>query len=311
MSKPIGDPAPDSEVPPLLEADSEINTVPEASPPPAADPIVEEPINAALTSTDLEPGEEVTVESGCAQEAEVVDQNTPVPEGQNDVDPIEVSDNTLDEIAFEYEGKKRELQIFVDGVRSFLVDHPDLHRNGECIVHSSKRRLKDVNHLRAKVKRKALKGVAVDRKNLFSAITDLGGVRILHLYQEDFGLIDALIRKKVSDGDWWLNEQPVANTWDPEAKQFFSGFDLEVRQTGTLYTSVHYLVRPRADSPLCCEIQVRTLFEEIWGEVDHQINYPTKTESISLREQLLVLSKITGAGSRLLDAIRRVSDAGT
>ncbi|WP_315782452.1 hypothetical protein [Bradyrhizobium sp. SZCCHNPS1003] len=32
----------------------------------------------------------------------------------------------------------------------------------------------------------------------------------------------------------------------------------------------------RPDSPLSCEIQVRTLFEEIWGEIDHQLNYPRR-----------------------------------
>ncbi|MFJ1306871.1 hypothetical protein [Agrobacterium sp. P15N1-A] len=132
---------------------------------------------------------------------------------------------------------------------------------------------------------------------------------MLHLFQEDFTAIDALIRRKVDeDGDWVFGERPKAYTWDPEAATFFRTFDLEVAEKSTSYTSVHYLVRPRADSPLCCEIQVRTLFEEIWGEVDHQINYPIPTESVSLREQIKVLSKIVGAGSRLLDALKRVQN---
>ncbi|WP_408735753.1 hypothetical protein [Acetobacter malorum] len=96
-----------------------------------------------------------------------------------------------------------------------------------------------------------------------------------------------------------------AFTWDPEAKQFFEHFELDIVFRDTYYTSVHYLIKPRADSPICCELQVRTLFEEIWGEVDHRINYPKKTEDISCREQLMVLSKIVGAGSRLVDSIQR------
>ena len=43
---------------------------------------------------------------------------------------------------------------------------------------------------------------------------------------------------------------------------------------------------------ICCEIQVRTLFEEIWGEIDHTINYPHSTESIACKEQLKVLTKL-------------------
>lgn len=54
---------------------------------------------------------------------------------------------------------------------------------------------------------------------------------------------------------------------------------------------------------LSCEIQIRTLFEEIWGEIDHELNYPNPTESSVCREQLRVLAKVVGAGSRLVSAI--------
>ncbi len=69
------------------------------------------------------------------------------------------------------------------------------------------------------------------------------------------------------------------------------------------YTSVHYLVKQHVGSQICCEIQVRTLFEEIWGEVDHAINYPEKTDKEVCRDQILVLAKLIGAGSRLVDSI--------
>lgn len=131
----------------------------------------------------------------------------------------------------------------------------------------------------------------------------------MHLFQEHFTHIDAVVRKRVADGDWVLGERARAYTWDPESAEYFGQFDLEVIQKPTTYTSVHYLIRPRADSPICCEVQVRTLFEEIWGEVDHQINYPVPTEDLSCKEQIKVLSKIVGAGSRLLDSLNRVNRA--
>ena len=58
-------------------------------------------------------------------------------------------------------------------------------------------------------------------------------------------------------------------------------------------------------NPICCEIQVRTLFEEIWGEIDHSINYPHPTDSVACKEQLRVLSKLVGTGTRLADSIFR------
>ena len=54
--------------------------------------------------------------------------------------------------------------------------------------------------------------------------------------------------------------------------------------------------KPKHDSYVCCEIQVRTLFEEIWGEIDHSINYPESTQSKTCKEQLRVLSKLVSTG---------------
>lgn len=293
----------------IKETEAEIHAVQPPTPPVAVEPPPQAP-STQHSGADVHAAEDI----GDGAVSEVTNLELPADSESNQTPPqvdtaIDVSEDHLDAVVFKYQSRRRELEIFADGVRSLLMDHPDLYRDGECIVHSSKFRLKDPDHLKRKVVRKAALGKLVDEDNLFETVTDLSGVRILHLFQEDFRYVDALVRRRVDEGDWYLFERPVANTWDPEAKGFFSQFDLDVRQTETLYTSVHYLIKPRQDSPLCCEVQVRTLFEEIWGEVDHQINYPTQTSSISLREQLLVLSKITGAGSRLLDSIRRVTDA--
>ncbi|MDX8499205.1 RelA/SpoT domain-containing protein [Mesorhizobium sp. VK4C] len=212
-------------------------------------------------------------------------------------------------ILAQYDKVKHDLRIFMDGVVKYIGEHPDLIKDGYRIVHSYKSRLKDRDHLREKIARKAATGKTVDAGNLFSSITDLAGVRILHSFQENFSDIDAVIRRKVAEGDWVFSERPKAYTWDPETVIFFNKFDLDVSEKSTSYTSVHYLIRPRTDSPLCCEVQVRTLFEEIWGEVDHQINYPLPTDNVACREQIKVLSKIVGAGSRLLDSLKRVQQA--
>jgi putative GTP pyrophosphokinase len=205
---------------------------------------------------------------------------------------------------------RHELEIFMTGVRHFIGRHPELRVSGREIVHSYKSRLKDREHLRAKLVRKRAEGKPISPQNLFQEVTDLAGVRIIHLFQEQFDRIDDVIRRKIEAGDWVLGERATAYTWDPEAADFFKKFDLDVVQKATSYTSVHYLIRPRKDSPLCCEVQVRTLFEEIWGEVDHQINYPVPTSDLACREQIKVLSKIVGAGSRLLDSLYRVHSAG-
>jgi putative GTP pyrophosphokinase len=215
-----------------------------------------------------------------------------------------------DSLLSQYDGAKHNLRIFMEGVASYIGSHPQLTVGGQEIIHSYKSRLKDREHLRDKIAKKVALGRVINEENLFTQITDLAGVRILHLFRDNFGDIDSVIRHKISDGDWVLSERPKAYTWDPEAAEYFAGFDLDVAEKITSYTSVHYTIRPRLDSPLCCEVQVRTLFEEIWGEVDHRINYPRPSESMACREQIKVLSKIVGAGSRLLDSLQRVYQAG-
>ncbi|GGH49244.1 (p)ppGpp synthetase [Frigidibacter albus] len=196
-------------------------------------------------------------------------------------------------------------EIFMDGIHRFFSSHPSVQVNRIRVIHSIKKRLKDRDSLRKKIDRKNEEGRGITPENLFTTVTDLAGVRLLLIFQGDFSVIDAAIRAKVAAGDWALNETPKAFTWDPEASRFFAGFDLEVVQRDTSYTSVHYLIKPRPDALACCELQVRTLFEEIWGEIDHRINYPDPTDDIACKEQLMVLSKIVGAGSRLADSIQR------
>lgn len=214
----------------------------------------------------------------------------------------------IDLLVKQFTDLSHDFSIFMKGVVEYLGHHPNLRNSEQEVVHSYKSRLKNPDHLRDKIIRKQNAGRLITTDNLFSEITDLAGVRIIHLFQEHFAQIDAVVRHKIAAGDWWLAEKPKAYTWDPEVVSFFNRFDLDVIQKPTSYTSVHYLIRPREDSPLCCEVQVRTLFEEIWGEVDHQINYPQPTDNLACKEQIQVLSKIIGAGSRLLDSLQRVNE---
>jgi len=197
------------------------------------------------------------------------------------------------------------LEQFLTQVKTFFELNPVLHSPPFPIVHSIKGRLKDTEHLRDKLKRKNEKGIIVREDSLLREVTDLAGVRVLHLYQDQFEIIHSEMMKKVDDGDWVLGEDPKAYTWDPETQSFFSQLGISTEVRDTYYTSVHYLVKPNNKSDICCEIQVRTLFEEIWGEIDHAINYPHKSESIACAEQLRVLSKLVSTGTRLSDSIFR------
>lgn len=175
-------------------------------------------------------------------------------------------------------------------------------------IHTIKGRLKGPENLRHKLIRRAKKakkeGLEFDitEENLAIKLNDLVGVRIIHLHTRQFEKINNLLKELLREESWEIVEGPIAKTWDDESRSYFSSIEgVHIENNVNMYTSVHYDVR--ANAKTTCEIQVRTLMEEVWGEVDHTINYPDPTESFSCREQIKALARATHACSRLVDSI--------
>lgn len=215
----------------------------------------------------------------------------------------------VSEVVTHYTQNKHLFQLFQSAVVDALRLSPTLNGHPHPVIHSIKTRLKDPSHLADKIKRKTKDGNKINKENLFEKVTDLAGVRVLHLHQSQAADIHNFIMSQVKSKDWHLNEKPVAYSWDPDATDFFRSLGLKVEIKGSHYTSIHYVVRPKRGASAACEIQVRTLFEEIWGEIDHAVNYPTPTENIATKEQLRVLSKLVSTGTRLADSIFKLNDA--
>jgi putative GTP pyrophosphokinase len=168
--------------------------------------------------------------------------------------------------------------------------------------------LKNPKHLRDKLERiyfrllKEGKKFDIMPKNLFHELDDLAGVRILHIHREQLKEIDPLIRETLKHHKYILREDPKAYTWDEENKDFFDNLGFKVETKATFYTSVHYVVQPHwAD--VGCELQVRSLAEELWGEVSHQIEYPHPSGSKACDEQIKVLARVASGCTRLVDSI--------
>lgn len=215
-----------------------------------------------------------------------------------------------DELVDLYRSQAHLFEQFKNAVVDCFKLEPALNQVKNPTIHSIKSRSKDPDHLREKLHRKVLDAdyIPITPENFFSRVTDLIGVRVLHLYQDQFPQIHNFIDKKIQSQDWFLAEKPIAYSWDPEARDFFESLGLDVKLKESYYTSIHYLIKPKELSDVCCEIQVRTLFEEIWGEIDHTINYPNPTQSNTCKEQLRVLSKLVSTGTRLADSIFRANE---
>jgi len=190
-------------------------------------------------------------------------------------------------------------------VHMLLSEHGQLRPH----IHSVKYRVKDPENLRSKLRRKAQEARALGRQfditpdNFFQRVGDLAGVRVLHLNTTQMEEIDRAIRTILKDESYRIVEGPIANTWDDEYRNYFRGINIRTTPRPSMYTSVHYVVESGARSSPRCELQVRTLVEEVWGEVSHTVNYPEETKSVACQEQLRVLARVSSSCTRLVDSV--------
>jgi ppGpp synthetase/RelA/SpoT-type nucleotidyltranferase len=211
----------------------------------------------------------------------------------------------IDRLVKHYVANQQAFTMLLDTLKI----HVETSKNLAALTHSVKWRVKDPDHLRAKLIRKGLQAKSLGQsfpytlENLFRKINDLAGFRILHLHTKQIKEINNELQAIFDEQRWVKLEGPEARTWDDESRKYFDDIGVKTENSETMYTSVHYVVQANTKSEITCEIQVRTLMEEVWGEVDHTINYPEKSKSLSCREQIKVLARVTSSCSRLVDSI--------
>jgi putative GTP pyrophosphokinase len=221
--------------------------------------------------------------------------------------PTQAEARRIGRLVDHYASRRDRFELVLDQLRSNVLNDRDLMQH----VHLIKWRTKDPEHLRDKLTRKlrearsGRKAFAITEDNLFSKITDLAGFRILHLHTRQMDSINRALLKMFKEALYRCVEGPTAKTWDDESRKYFTdiGIRIEKKKHYSLYTSVHYIIRSNQRTKSTCEIQVRTLADEIWGEVDHAINYPYEVQSVACREQIQVLARVTTGCSRLVDSI--------
>jgi putative GTP pyrophosphokinase len=210
----------------------------------------------------------------------------------------------VDELVSHFVNNRHQFERIVGELNAAFTASPAL----KPLVHSLKWRIKDPTHLRDKLIRKWVvakqkhRAFHITRANLFQKINDLVGFRVLHLYTREMERLNSALIQSLSEG-YKLKEGPSARTWDDESRQYFEGIGITTEPSDTMYTSVHYVFETRSVTKFTCEVQVRTLAEELWGEVDHDINYPSPVGVVACSEQIKVLARLTSACSRLVDSI--------
>ena len=107
------------------------------------------------------------------------------------------------------------------------------------------------------------------------------------------------IRDRLADFDpdpnhYYVAERPKAYKRTGDTK-IYDGDALEVITDG-IYRSLHYIIKYKG---YYVEIQGRTLFEEGWGEVDHDIIYKEAHDDEMLKDYSKLLNRLSGLADEM------------
>lgn len=228
---------------------------------------------------------------------------------KSEFEKSDLSWDTLEEIFDDYCSRAEEVERCTEELEKHIRD------NMHVQIHSVRCRKKDPYHLIEKIIRKRgieqsnkYKGINVT--NYREIVRDLIGVRILIFSKEEwFGVFDDILSMfasgKEDDAQDFIAETPVAYTRYGDRDIFTDKIHVEHSNKG--YRSQHYIVKFH---DYYCEIQVRTLTEEVYGEFDHKVKYPYRNDNKFLIRYTTTLSQLLGSVDELISTCFQMKEEG-
>lgn len=177
-------------------------------------------------------------------------------------------------------------------------------------AHTVSSRIKDPEHLIAKLIRKTPERQSernnefqFSTENYIKEITDLIGVRVLHVFKEDWKDIHDYINSK------WNITEVIANIRQGDNTDIYTSEELNIETRETGYRSIHYLISftPQLHE-VVAEIQVRTVFEEGYAEIDHILRYPNNNVPDILNLNLLMLNRLAGSADEMSSYVNHLKN---
>ncbi|WP_406841952.1 GTP pyrophosphokinase [Morganella morganii] len=139
----------------------------------------------------------------------------------------------------------------------------------------------------------------INSRNYKSIITDLIGVRAIYLFKSDWKEVHEHILSR-----WKTKEDESVMIYHREGDimDIYAGHTeckQEIHKHN--YRSIHYVVPATniESVQVYCEIQTRTIFEEGWSEIDHQVRYPDYSDDETLMSYLTIFNRLAGSADEM------------
>ena len=137
------------------------------------------------------------------------------------------------------------------------------------------------------------------RKNKsYKELTDYAGIRLLCLFERDIIKIHDFLLNNLSRNDYDLYECNIYNFNEDNdiyyelkniEEKYYPGHIIRIDDKISGYKSIHYLVRTH--NSIYIEIQLRTLVQDVWGELEHALSYKKGNVHPHIRKSFYLLSK--------------------
>ena len=175
-------------------------------------------------------------------------------------------------------------------------------------INSVRWRTKDPVHLLTKIVRKrkearekkdsTSKYLSINENNYKKIITDLIGLRAIYLFKFQWKLVDNFICEnfKINHDEkiviYHAPEDDLKFYYEDGYKKEVSGARLEYsrQKKSSKYRSTHYIIEANFPHDFKLEIQIRSILDEAWGEIDHFIRYPDHQNDEDLQRKMTILN---------------------
>ena len=238
---------------------------------------------------------------------------------ETDLQEAEITWEELENIAEEYQKIEK---LMHDLGKDFIDEY--LYEIEQAGIHSYRYRTKEPGHLLEKIIRKRKESMEkyghLDHTNYYKYVTDLIGIRVFFLYREDWVHFHRYLTEKfendpkkyivdrLNDFDenpdhYYIAEKPKVYKRGGDTK-IYDGEEIDIITDG-IYRSLHYIVKYKG---YYVEIQGRTLFEEGWSEIDHDIVYPYYKDDEMLQDYSKLLNRLSGLADEMSSYFRKIRE---